>query len=79
MQPLSNYRSDCGVYSATVHLHRNKYIGKTSTGLTETFNTEHECEAWCEDFVQGALPETIKIVNDGDVIMLMPRKGVFDD
>lgn len=77
MQPLSNYRSDCGTYSATVHLHRGKYIAKTSTGLEREFLTENECECFCEDFVSGELPETMTVISIDDVIMLKPRKGVL--
>jgi hypothetical protein len=75
MQPLSNYRSDDGVYSATVCLHRNRYVVKTSTGLTKDFGIEAHAENWADDFIYKC---NLKLQQDEEKIILKPARGLFD-
>lgn len=74
MQRLSDYRSESGVYSASVYLHHKRYHAKTSTGETRVFDTETECENFCEDFVMNS---DLVIKNDEETIILKPRGGVL--
>ena len=72
MKPLSNYRSNDGVYSATVCLHKNRYVVNTSTGATKDFGIEAHAENWAEDFIFKC---NLKLKNDDEKIILKPAKG----
>lgn len=76
MKPLTNYRSDDAVYSATVCLHRGKYVVQTSTGQTREFTRECDAEAWADDFIYRC---NLKLQNDEQKIILKPARGVLGE
>ena len=73
MKTLSQYKSDCGTRTATVHQHKNLFIGRTDQGGLFEHELEQTVENWCEDYVQN---QNQNIVELDQTVNLKPSDSI---
>lgn len=76
MQPIKTFMGDDSTVAATIYLHKNSYIVKTSTAETHTFPTAQDAQLFCEAWVYN---NNLNIVEIDGVIQLKPSGGILGD